>query len=127
MKIIISKSQLSEAPEVFMRRAGYAYLRDRHTGQDSFVRRLSGNFYPRFHVYLVHMGENVIFNLHLDQKKPSYDGMNAHSGEYDSEIVKSEAARIRSLIGERRTGIGERESGSNKKSEDKKPWWKIFS
>ena len=60
-----------------------------------FVRRLSGEEYPRFHVYS-HIEERVfVINLHLDQKKPSYEGTSAHGGEYIGELVKEEMERIK--------------------------------
>lgn len=81
-------------PELIMRRSGYGFLRDRQSGQDSYVRRLGSGFYPRFHAYL---SENYI-NLHLDQKQASYDGVSAHSGEYDSEVVEREGERIKKIM-----------------------------
>ena len=39
-----------------------------------------------------------MFNLHLDQKKPTYEGHVAHSGEYDGELVEEEAERIRRIL-----------------------------
>ena len=80
------------------RRAGYAYKQNRYTGQDSFTRRLGRNYYPRFHVYLAHMGTNVVIDLHLDQKKPSYAGSRAHSGEYGGELVEREMERLKEII-----------------------------
>ncbi len=98
MKFVINKNQISEQPEQFLRRAGYAFLRDRHTGQDSFTRRLGSNFYPRFHIYITHMGGNAVINLHLDQKRPRYQGAKAHNAEYDGEVVEQEITRLKSLI-----------------------------
>ena len=43
-------------------------------------------------------GENLIFNLHLDQKRPIYKGAPAHAGEYDGEIVSKEAERIKEIL-----------------------------
>ena len=67
-------------PTFFMRSCGYAF--ERQEGNElSFMRRLAGRDYPRFHAY-THMEDRVlVVNLHLDQKKPSYGGSNAHSGE----------------------------------------------
>ncbi len=85
--------------------------------ESSCMRRLSGHDYPRYHAY-VHTEEttnnysprfrgeagklirqpadkNLVINLHIDQKKPSYEGSNAHSGEYDGELVEREMERIR--------------------------------
>ena len=98
MKFVINKNQISENPEQFLRRAGYAFHRDRHTGQDSYTRRLGNNYYPRFHVYIAHMGGNAVINLHLDQKRPRYQGAKAHNAEYDGEVVEQEIVRLKSLI-----------------------------
>jgi hypothetical protein len=77
-----------------MRRSGYGFLRDRKYGTESYVRRLGGGFYPRFHVYL----EGGMIKLHLDQKQVSYEGSSAHSGEYDGPTVEVEIARIQQTI-----------------------------
>lgn len=84
-----------------MRRASYGFLgQDEKTGELSLVRRLSGADYPRFHVYVKKEGDEITVNLHLDQKKPSYEGSAAHSGEYeDSEILQKEAERIKQVFG----------------------------
>ena len=81
-----------------MRQAGYTYLRDRHTGKDSFTRRMGSNFYPRFHVYINEGDERIVINLHLDQKKPSYQGAHAHSAEYEGGVVEREVSRLESLM-----------------------------
>ncbi len=85
-------------PEQFLRRAGYAYIRDRRSGQDSFVRRLGSGFYPRLHIYAEEQGEKAIFNLHLDQKQPSYGGSHMHNAEYDGEVVEGEIERLKQFI-----------------------------
>ena len=82
--------QPSDSPLNALRRAGYAFLRkDERTGELSFVKRVSGGDYPRFHVYARTSAKgSVEINLHLDQKKASYEGTTAHSGEYESEENK---------------------------------------
>jgi hypothetical protein len=75
-----------------VRQAGYHALRD------SFVRPLGRSGYPRFHLYIEQKGNDLVFNLHLDQKKPVYKGTAAHSGEYDSAVVRQEAERIKQTI-----------------------------
>ncbi len=99
MKLIVNKNQLNVAPEQFLRKAGYGYIRDRHSGQDSFVRRLSSGHYPRLHMYIKESDNAIIFNLHLDQKQASYAGAHAHSAEYEGEVVEGEIRRLRELIG----------------------------
>jgi len=84
-----------------MRQVGYYF--ERIKGDEMvFVRTLgtSRSGYPRFHIYLrvSHETKEVIINLHLDQKKPNYKGSSAHSGEYEGELVKREAERIKELL-----------------------------
>lgn len=66
----------------------------------NLVRKLSGDNYPRFHVYLKQQGSAYIFSLHLDQKKPVYEGSgsHAHNGEYFGPIIEVEAERITESI-----------------------------
>jgi len=61
-----------------------------------FVRPERG--YPRFHLYLKTEGKNLIFNLHLDQKRPIYKGATAHAGEYDGKVVEEEVKRIKQML-----------------------------
>ena len=82
-------------PDYLLRKAGYAPHRDPHTGHDSYVRRMTGDFYPRFHVYVEETDKVITFNLHLDQKKASYSGTSAHAGEYDGTAVENEVARMK--------------------------------
>lgn len=99
MKIRFQLEQLGEhSPLQFLRRAGYSPLGNRQTGDPSFVKRLSSDFYPRFHIYLDLTSQPACFNLHLDQKKASYDKQTAHSGEYDGDLVEQEAARLSALM-----------------------------
>lgn len=84
-----------ETPRLLARQLGYAEFIDHRTGQTSYVRRLAGNFYPRFHLYLEEKNGQLIFNLHLDQKQASYQGCSAHSGEYDGAVVEREGERIK--------------------------------
>lgn len=101
MKIELSLASLGDSPENFLRRAGYALLPEREDGEISFARRFSRDFYPRFHIYFKvfkrETGDLVVFNLHLDQKKPGYVGFSRHNAEYDGELVEREADRIKSL------------------------------
>ena len=90
-----------------MRQAGY------HPEGQSFAKCLGASDYPRFHIYLSvspafgevsretprqDSGQAIEINLHLDQKKPSYEGAAAHSGEYEGELVEKEAERIKQIL-----------------------------
>lgn len=100
MKIRIKRQQLGGLPPAqWLRRAAYVLIYDRQSGQESFARRLSRDFYPRFHLYVQEIeGGELFFNLHLDHKKASYEGQSRHSADYEGEIVEQEAARLRSLL-----------------------------
>lgn len=80
-----------------MRRIGYNPIDVSDRGELNCVRPIHGD-YPRFHIYAREEKSEIVINLHLDQKKPSYAGSHAHAGDYDSETVKEEANRIKSLL-----------------------------
>lgn len=82
----------------FLQRCGYSIFIDPYSRQESYSKRLSRDFYPRFHLYLKEKEGKIILNLHLDQKKPSYAGAHAHSGEYEGEVVEKETERLKGLI-----------------------------
>ena len=81
-----------------MRQIGYKPAYFQSGGEFSMVRQLGRNDYPRFHVYVKQQGQDFVFNLHLDQKKPSYEGSTGHSGDYDGDVVESEVERIKNLL-----------------------------
>lgn len=96
MKFIIKNGQ-KENPVNLMRTAGYCFQRKQ--GQEfSFIRPLERAGYPRFHLFLRENEDELIFNLHLDQKRPIYKGTSAHSGEYEGVTVETEAERIKQAI-----------------------------
>lgn len=97
MKLRFPKTALNN-PDQTIRRLGYGLLMNRRTGQKSFVRRLAGDLYPRFHLYIEEAGDDWQLNLHLDQRAPVYEGVTAHAGEYDGEVVEREADRITGLL-----------------------------
>ena len=80
-----------------IRRLGYVLAHRTPQGELSCVRRLGAD-YPRFHAYLKEEGDGLVFSLHLDQKRPSYEGTAAHGGDYDSETVVEEKDRILGLL-----------------------------
>jgi hypothetical protein len=81
-----------------MRTIGYKPAYFQNPGEFSIIRLVGRNDYPRFHCYIIQKGQNFIFKLHLDQKKPSYEGSTGHSGDYDGEVVENEAERIKSML-----------------------------
>ena len=98
MKFILGKSA-KENIYTLIRKIGYYPLsKDEKAEETNCVRPLDRSGYPRLHIYLKTDGENLIFNLHLDQKRAIYKGSPAHAGEYDSEIVVKEAERIKQIL-----------------------------
>ena len=81
------------------RQLGYRFLGTTENKEYSFVRSVLSGDYPRFHIYIKQDNSEIIFNLHLDQKKPSYKGSSAHGGEYEGELVEQEAQRIKQELG----------------------------
>lgn len=82
------------------RAIGYLIIDTKENGEYNLVRKLSRDNYPRFHVYLKQLGTTYIFSLHLDQKKPVYEGSgsHAHNGEYFGPIIDIEKDRITNEI-----------------------------
>lgn len=95
MKIAIQK--LNVSPRNFLRQCGYLKISNPHKNNEiSYARSLNpGRFYPRFHVYPETAGKSFSLSLHLDMKKPSYEGSAAHGGEYDGATVENESVRIK--------------------------------
>lgn len=88
MKFTLNSNKLN--PLTAMRLAGY------HPDRfgKSYIRRLSGGDFPRFHVYLREVSGTLELNLHLDQKSACYQGSTAHSGDYDGDVLEAEKERI---------------------------------
>lgn len=77
-----------------MRKAGYFEFTDPNTTELSYILQLGPDYYPRFHLYIEEKAGVTAFDLHLDQKKPSYGTNHAHSGEYDGPTVEKELKRV---------------------------------
>ena len=80
-----------------MRKAGY-YSRSKNKEEGELVFARPPRGYPRFHLFVKIQNNTLTFNLHLDQKKPIYEGVPAHAGEHDSKTVKKEAERIKQIF-----------------------------
>ncbi len=81
-----------------MRKIGYQPIGMSDRGEMNCIRPMMGADYPRFHIYSKEENNEIVINLHLDQKKPSYAGSHAHAGDYDSDVVHNEVARIKSHL-----------------------------
>jgi hypothetical protein len=100
MKFILQR-QFKENIYNLMRKIGYHFSdKNKITGEMNFVKPVGVDNFPRFHIFLKVNPETqeLFFNLHLDQKKPIYEGAPAHSGEYEGETIEREAERIKQII-----------------------------
>jgi len=89
MKFVVSSK--GQNILTMMRRLGY----HPHPKNQSFIRRISGGLFPRFHAYVSDHPEGVEIKLHLDQKGVCYSGQTAHSGDYeDNQALDQEKQRI---------------------------------
>ena len=106
MKIIIENPSASVAN--FFRRAGY-HFQKREGEEMAFVRRLTDQPFPRFHLFVKIVdfsakggsasGGSFHVNIHIDHKATSYEGSSMHSGEYgeDSKLLQEEAERLKTI------------------------------
>ncbi len=100
MKFTIPENQIQENIIDLGRKIGYFCIgRGKNDSEFSFIRPLYGRDFPRFHLFVRQdQGKNILFNLHLDQKKPIYKNSNAHSAEYEGPVVEDEILRIKSFF-----------------------------
>ncbi|MCF7820459.1 MAG: hypothetical protein K9M44_03250 [Candidatus Pacebacteria bacterium] len=98
MKLEVSKQTIQINPAQFLRSLGWAQIYDRKRSQVSYVKRLGADFYPRLHLYVNELESFYVFSMHLDQKKASYSGQTAHSGEYDNDLVKAELLKLKNTL-----------------------------
>ncbi|OGY48146.1 MAG: hypothetical protein A2840_02185 [Candidatus Buchananbacteria bacterium RIFCSPHIGHO2_01_FULL_47_11b] len=119
--------QLGESTLTILRRCSYHSFTDPNTGVSSYTRRLSHDYYPRFHIYEKEHDGAKYLSLHLDQKKPSYPGSHAHSGEYDSDIVQQEASRILAAISQYESSHGNQGQTATKQPESKNFFARFFN
>ena len=97
MKFIIS-GPFKDNIYNLMRQAGYSFEGRKKTDSTELIYARPDRGYPRFHIYMKLINGNWLIDLHLDQKKPSYKGSTAHSGEYTGQIVEKEAERIKQSL-----------------------------
>jgi hypothetical protein len=96
MKIVIENPSASVAN--FFRRAGY-HFQKREGEEMAFVRRLTDQPFPRFHLFCRIVDFSFHVNFHIDHKAASYGGSSMHSGEYgeDSRLLQEEADRLKQI------------------------------
>jgi len=89
--------KLNTSSSAFLRSCGYTEISNQHKNNEiSYVRVLNtGRRYPRFHIYINESPTGATLNLHLDAKASVYEGVTAHSGEYDGAVVEGEMAYIK--------------------------------
>ena len=86
---------------MMMRKAGYFLIGDyRENAELNFINPIGISDYPRFHIYLRvrPVSKEVVFNLHIDQKKSVFKNYPDHGAEYKGEVIKQEAERIIGIL-----------------------------
>lgn len=124
MKVAYDKTVM-HSPLAVLRKAGYSAFTDPQSGDESFVLRITPEFYPRFHLYVDQKNDEVTFSLHLDQKKSSYGSNHMHGGEYEGSTIEKEMRRIDGWVKFVEPGDGQEGKGQGAEV-SKKPWWKIW-
>jgi len=94
MKFVIENPSAGAAH--FFRRAGYAFQK-REGEEMAFVRKLTDQPFPRFHLFVRVVDFHFHVNFHIDHKAASYEGQSMHSGEYDEEsrLLQEEMERLK--------------------------------
>lgn len=66
----------------------------------SFMRALARSGFPRFHAFAKMEENDLLINIHLDQKKETYGKAKRHHGEYDSGsgVLREEIERIKNIL-----------------------------
>jgi hypothetical protein len=88
---------LADTARNLLRRAGYGEHRG-FGAQLSYVKRIQGTLFPRYHAYVEDRNGGMQLNLHLDQKEASHAGTHAHGGDYSGPLVERESARIVAFV-----------------------------
>jgi len=86
------------SPQILIRRCGYARIKSRYSPEISYIRRLTSQPFPRFHIHIQEFPEYFEVNLHLDQKMVRGKGIKAHALEEEGEVLENEARRITAVI-----------------------------
>lgn len=113
---------LSDNARNLLRRLGYGEQRTR-AGQISYVKRVAGERFPRYHAYVEDVNGGLQVNLHVDQKEASYEGTSAHAGEYEGPLVAREMSRIADLVAGLKGGASLPPQDTVAPTEKKKGFW----
>ena len=96
---IVHNKELKQNSYTILRQAGYIPIRDRQSGKDSYVLKIHGAHYPRFHLYVEQEGKTQTkWHMHFDKKEHGWSERR-HDTDYDSREVKDEAARLLRWLG----------------------------
>jgi hypothetical protein len=98
MQLII-KNTKKDTIYNLMRNLSYHFIeQDERTGELNFTHPIRGNAFPRFHAFLTIRADEIIINIHFDQRAPVYRGTVAHEGEYSGPLLDEEAKRIKQFF-----------------------------
>jgi len=98
MQFIIKNTKKNTIFNLMRDLSYHFFAKDEKTDELNFTHPIRANAFPRFHVFLKISGDDLIFNLHLDQRAPVYRGVAAHEGEYSGPLIDEEAKRIKQFF-----------------------------
>jgi hypothetical protein len=100
MDFTIPDNKIEENIIDFGRKIGYLSIgRGINSNEFSFVRCFNRSGFPRFHLIVrKDLGKNILFSLHLDQKKPIYRNQTAHNADYHGPLIDEEIERIKRFL-----------------------------
>lgn len=92
---IVHSKPLKNNSYTILREAGYIPIFDRQSGKESYVLKIRGDRYPRFHLYIQEENASGIkWHVHIDQKEHGWSD-SRHDTKYDTAEVQDEADRLR--------------------------------
>ena len=92
---IVYQHPLKRNSYTILRQAGYIPIHDRTSGKDSFVFKIRGDRYPRFHLYVEQETPNAVkWHVHLDHKEHGWSHKR-HDADYDGPDVQEEVGRLK--------------------------------
>jgi hypothetical protein len=91
--------EITESVSDVARLIGYSVAELKENGEYVLVKNQSGDDLSCFHICLEVKGETFIFNLYLDQKESSYNGLvSSGKKEYFGPAIEEEADRIEEIL-----------------------------
>jgi hypothetical protein len=118
--------ELTKTSYQVLREAGYIPITDRKTGKQSYVFKITGNRYPRYHVYVEDERDDFLkLHMHLDHREHGF-GERLHDTEYKGEKVEAEGQRLQRWLAHFTVKEEEADSSDQQPKDDRGFLSKLF-